>query len=56
MQQQCYCKNDKGFATARGYGDFKGQWEFPGGEIKPGEMPDADLKREIVGVMVTSRL
>lgn len=21
------------FTTARGYGDFKGQWEFPGGKI-----------------------
>ena len=24
---------DKIFATARGYGEFKGQWEFPGGKI-----------------------
>ena len=27
---------DKIFATARGYGEFKGQWEFPGGKIEPG--------------------
>ena len=26
---------EKIFATARGYGEFKGQWEFPGGKIEP---------------------
>lgn len=30
------CSEDKIFATARGYGEFKGQWEFPGGKIEPG--------------------
>ena len=35
------------FATARGYGDFKGGWEFPGGKIEPGETPQQALKREI---------
>ena len=35
------------FATARGYGEFKGQWEFPGGKIEPGESPQQALAREI---------
>ena len=35
------------FATQRGYGDWKGWWEFPGGKIEPGESPQAALEREI---------
>lgn len=35
------------FATARGYGSYKGMWEFPGGKIEPGETPQAALIREI---------
>ena len=40
--------NDKIFATQRGYGDFKGGWEFPGGKIEDGETPQKALKREIM--------
>ena len=35
------------FSTQRGYGDFKGGWEFPGGKIEPGETPEQALVREI---------
>ena len=38
---------DKIFATQRGYGDFKGKWEFPGGKIEEGETPQEALVREI---------
>ena len=36
------------FATARGYGELKGGWEFPGGKVEPGETPQQALKREIM--------
>ena len=39
--------DDKIFATQRGYGDFAGGWEFPGGKIEAGETPEAALTREI---------
>jgi 8-oxo-dGTP diphosphatase len=34
-------------ATQRGYGDYRGWWEFPGGKIESGESPEAALVREI---------
>lgn len=40
-------EKNKIFATARGYGDFKGQWEFPGGKVEQGEKPEQALAREI---------
>lgn len=38
---------DKIFATARGYGEYKGRWKFPGGKIEAGETPEQALIREI---------
>ena len=38
---------DKIFATARGYGEYKGWWEFPGGKIEENETPQQALVREI---------
>ena len=35
------------FAAARGYGEFKGQWEFLGGKVEPGESSREALVREI---------
>ena len=40
-------KDDKIFATQRGYGEFKDGWEFPGGKIEEGETPEQALVREI---------
>ena len=38
---------NKIFATARGYGEYKGWWEFPGGKIENDETPQQALMREI---------
>ncbi len=40
-------KGNRIFATQRGYGEFKDGWEFPGGKIEPGEIPQEALVREI---------
>ena len=46
-------ENEKYFATQRGYGEFKGWWEFPGGKIENGESKEEALKREIREELVT---
>ena len=38
---------NKIYATQRGYGEFKGGWEFPGGKIEQGETSQEALVREI---------
>ncbi len=40
-------RDGKVFSTQRGYGDWKGWWEFPGGKMEPGEGPEEALVREI---------
>ena len=40
-------KDNRLFATQRGYGDFKDGWEFPGGKVEEGERPEDAIVREI---------
>ena len=40
--------HDRIFSTQRGYGEFKGGWEFPGGKVEAHETPQEALKREIM--------
>ena len=49
-------KDEAYFATQRGYGEFEGMWEFPGGKIEEGETAEFALKREIqeeLGIGIT---
>lgn len=47
-------KDNKIFATQRGYGDFKGGWEFPGGKVEAGESKEDALVREIQEELATT--
>lgn len=40
-------KDNRVFATQRGYGEFKDGWEFPGGKVEQGEAPENAIVREI---------
>ena len=40
-------RSNRIFATQRGYGEWKGWWEFPGGKMETGETPQQALAREI---------
>jgi 8-oxo-dGTP diphosphatase len=40
-------KDGEIFTTQRGYGEFEGLWEFPGGKIESGESCEVALVREI---------
>lgn len=46
-------KDNKILIAKRGYGEFKGMYEFPGGKIEQNEKPEEALKREILEEMKT---
>ena len=46
-------KDNKILIAKRGYGEFKGMYEFPGRKIELGENPEDALKREILEEMKT---
>lgn len=55
------CRDGKYLATRRGYGEYKGYWEFPGGKVETGESREEALIREIreeleVGIRVEAFL
>lgn len=41
------CNDNKILAAQRGYGEFKGGWEFPGGKLEPQETGSQACVREI---------
>ena len=54
-------QNEKILATQRGYGDYKGWWEFPGGKMEEGETEEQGIVREIreelnVGICVERKV
>ena len=44
-------KDNKILIAERGYGEFKGMYEFPGGKVEEGETPENALKRELLEEM-----
>ena len=46
-------KDNRIFATQRGYGEWKDWWEFPGGKMEEGETPEEALKRGMLGELST---
>ena len=46
-------EKNKIFATARGYGELKGGWEFPGGKVEPGVTSQQAHIRDLVAELDT---